>query len=598
MLDNGIFRMTRGDRQRLPSWDETEYLTLDTLDDTEKDEVNVPDLTNRTVDLALVTKLRGGDRIALSNAVEIGDPTAGEVAITLEESDTAIPIDGIKTNLYGEFRISGGTEDPTTAGVIKIELRPSSHDVEGEAQLLPYGGLQNPATADLDMAGHGITNAGPIDTEHLPGVADWIVKDKDTLQTLFPPLAGDSTPLEAGDTVIIAPDDGPIRYDGDLWINSIPGISIYGQYHYGASFELMPADETEARGFCINNNDDSIVRIEGLSFNGNKDNQTHGSAMGFIFCFSGILHAHHNYARDLYPFQEHSGGGDLINSPQSNRAQAVYASHNISDTVGDRTFTINNCDEVRLWNNRAKNGFDRMASMRGVSEGYIIGNHFEGSSDGSAFGIGSTAAPADGANIVVRDNYATGEMRGFLRITTAADGGNENIQVLNNTAIKTASDDPRPAIEIQSPAGEHVIRGNHFEGFENGGVHIRGSNVQIDGNKWVDILASPASSMIDVGDGLYSFFGGTDTNIGDEVYVNPPTLASGLANTTRPRKNGVIGGGFFGGVDLTTVMGQVDGDEAMSDGTAVDFPEFARAVWDETNGQWVRLDGQATVTPV
>lgn len=64
-----------------------------------------------------------------------------------------------------------------------------------------------------------------------------------------------------------------------------------------------------------------------------------------------------------------------------------------------------------------------------------------------------------------------------------------------------------------------------------------------------------------------------------------------------PQWNGVIGGGPLGGADLTSVQGHADGDVALSDGTASEFPDGALASWDADKGAWVRADGQTEVTP-
>lgn len=84
----------------------------------------------------------------------------------------------------------------------------------------------------------------------------------------------------------------------------------------------------------------------------------------------------------------------------------------------------------------------------------------------------------------------------------------------------------------------------------------------------------------------------------NDVRIEDPELAGALNDQgTRTRWNGTIGGGILGGIDLSSVSGQQDGEEAVSDGTATDFPYGTRATWDAGNSQWVRVDGQATVAP-
>jgi len=63
------------------------------------------------------------------------------------------------------------------------------------------------------------------------------------------------------------------------------------------------------------------------------------------------------------------------------------------------------------------------------------------------------------------------------------------------------------------------------------------------------------------------------------------------SGATRPRWDGVIGGGRWNGVDLSTVTGQYVGDEAMSDGT--NTTAYLHARW--TGSAWQPSDGGATI---
>ena len=56
---------------------------------------------------------------------------------------------------------------------------------------------------------------------------------------------------------------------------------------------------------------------------------------------------------------------------------------------------------------------------------------------------------------------------------------------------------------------------------------------------------------------------------------------------SRPRFNGVIGGGPLGGIDLSSVSARPedDGVQALSDGTVTDAPYGTLATWNDANSQ-------------
>lgn len=85
----------------------------------------------------------------------------------------------------------------------------------------------------------------------------------------------------------------------------------------------------------------------------------------------------------------------------------------------------------------------------------------------------------------------------------------------------------------------------------------------------------------------------SDVSIGDNTYDSVGSIVSDAGTRTRMYEQ--IGGGVLGGIDLSSISGKEDGDEAVSDGTATSFPAGTIATWDATNTQWVRADGQATV---
>lgn len=86
--------------------------------------------------------------------------------------------------------------------------------------------------------------------------------------------------------------------------------------------------------------------------------------------------------------------------------------------------------------------------------------------------------------------------------------------------------------------------------------------------------------------GFYVSSGAADVNFFGDVQPN------GISdNGTRTRYEGVIGGGVLGGVDLGSVTGQHEGDEAVSNGTS--STDQLKARW--TGSAWQPSDGSATI---
>lgn len=153
------FTITRGDRQRLPSADGTDYIVL--RDPTTDDPL---DLGGRSASLSLTTQSVGGERIALQNATEYGDRTAGEVAITLTEEETALPA-GMRppAALYGEWRVTGGPDDPTTTGKMKVNITRSRFLVDKTASLVSAISTLSDLSP-FDFGGERLQNVGdPVD---------------------------------------------------------------------------------------------------------------------------------------------------------------------------------------------------------------------------------------------------------------------------------------------------------------------------------------------------------------------------------------------------------------------------------------------------
>lgn len=76
-------------------------------------------------------------------------------------------------------------------------------------------------------------------------------------------------------------------------------------------------------------------------------------------------------------------------------------------------------------------------------------------------------------------------------------------------------------------------------------------------------------------------------NVNNPNFIGTSIEVNRLSSNNRPRWNGVLGGGKFGGVDLSSTSGNSVGDEAMSDGN--DAPLGMKAVWNGSS--WRVSDG-------
>lgn len=214
MATHHTFEVTQGDRQRLPSSDTSEWITL--LDPSTDEPL---DLTGRTVEFTLSTRSSGGDRLDLTNDVEVhSDPTTGQVSITLEPEDTSIDIRGSREELYGEFRVSGGGDDPTTTPLpstsIRITVHRSRSGIETSAETLTYfsdvddvDNIHNTVFVDV---GESIVDAvDRVESEYGSGTVYLLPGTHETPHVELPSgvvLEGASPNDEAGSTTTMVPE--------------------------------------------------------------------------------------------------------------------------------------------------------------------------------------------------------------------------------------------------------------------------------------------------------------------------------------------------------------------------------------------------------
>lgn len=443
---------------------------------------------------------------------------------------------------------------------------------------------------DAEVVDVHTADAEVLNTGELTGVADWIVTDLDDLYEVFP-ADGEPSPLADGDTVLIDP-ESTLRPDRDLHVNpqgpgtNVSGISIHGTYAMGEDIDIMPADGSNA-GSLILRSGMRGCQIEGLSFDGNAANQTddtNGTPFIDVWSVSDV-YIGYNYARDLHPQGVHQGDGDFVQSPGFSNPTNVYGYHNRCERPGDRMWTIVNATNVQLWGQRLSEGFDRMVTFSGVVHGSLRDSVSGGHSEGSVVGIQDTGSSGV-SDIAIENVRCEGEQRGFANIYADSGNGLENVTIRDCKGVKTGGDLARPAIRCRDNGSDVTVENSYFEGYDDGGVRLAQDNTHIHNNTFVDISGSEVFFYADVTDANV-----TSANDWDNINAG---VASDGPNAVRPRWDGMIYGGPLGGVDIGTVTGQFDGDEARTNGGSASVANV-RAVWDANNSQWKYPSSFSTV---
>jgi hypothetical protein len=206
----------------------------------------------------------------------------------------------------------------------------------------------------------------------------------------------------------------------------------------------------------------------------------------------------------------------------------------------------------------------------------IIGNYCEGADE-----LGILGAPVAIGNIV-RDSVAAGidgaviignHVRDCDSVGIRSNGG-ESFVFCNTVSECEAG------IAMFQPNDGGVVIGNEVTDNNGRGIFADSANSTIRFNKvrGNDVGILLKQSDADVFRNLV--FDSDSTN-----YKN---------NGVRPRYNGVIGGGVWGGVDLSETEGQFDGDLAVADGTST-AAAGAWARWVEGESNWQYVDPTGTV---
>lgn len=205
----------------------------------------------------------------------------------------------------------------------------------------------------------------------------------------------------------------------------------------------------------------------------------------------------------------------------------------------------------------------------------------------------------DGPQRLCRLNDATVQNEGILleNLTVIRDAPPDSISLANIAPITLY----REHVTVRNATVRCAVDGTTA----NRGVLLQANNCVIDGGTFIadsgGILTGGDENLIqgDVtidssGTGI-SYTSGSDNRLRDISLSAIQATGTAIESGTRTRWDGVIGGGPLGGIDLSRVHGQRARDVAVSDGTAVDFPKGSLATWRGTS--WIRVDGQATVSP-
>jgi hypothetical protein len=255
-------------------------------------------------------------------------------------------------------------------------------------------------------------------------------------------------------------------------------------------------------------------------------------------------------------------------------------------------WTTHDVDGFYLFGERATAGYDRMVTFDGVQNGGAFFCRSENNSEGSAFGVSTNARATK--HIRLFGCEGIGMTRSFMTIRDTGDNGFEDIAMAHCYGRHdTANGDGREGIETVSGGGVNRnvrIIGGTYEDFLDGGILVDATDVRVDGAHFKNV-----GNAVFVGnDDFFGGSGGTDFNVESATWEGQSTVVTGFGSATRPRWKGVIGGGPFGGVDLSTVSGQFDGDLAVADGTSTASAE-AWARWDAGSSAWNYVDPTGTV---
>lgn len=239
------------------------------------------------------------------------------------------------------------------------------------------------------------------------------------------------------------------------------------------------------------------------------------------------------------------------------------------------------------------------ADSRDIAASTIVQSSTRSSPVNAGVSVSSQNSGADAPMRVNISDVAVEDKKWGIRVEDGVrDATVSNISVVNPSDV---------GIDIRGSATDVRIDDFTVEGAGGQGIYARGSTQRVTFRNGVvkngdiaggvfggsDILLDNIhfeTNQLGDSSGAEVTEAGTDTDY-RKVSFNATANKIAESSPTRPRWEGVIGGGPLSKQDLSTVTGQFQGDRAMSDGT--NTTSFTIAVW--TGANWQPSDGGATI---
>lgn len=338
-------------------------------------------------------------------------------------------------------------------------------------------------------------NSQPEQNRLGEGGYDTIVKSTSSLENTFKNLTH-------GETVYITQPATPYRPGGWLDID-VDAVTVIGENQFSENGEPMikTGDNSCSGGFRVGfKNIVSDVRITGVGFDGNKDNNPGGVRNhGFNFLQAERCLVENCHATRLFPYHQHGSGGSGISAGPE--ARYIEIKNNWIDDTGDRGIQVAGRNH-RIIGNHCSNGFDRSIALTLQAEerttnkargtfapsNVIVANNI-GHDNSSGSIIGFANAPGVHENYIITGNIGYGNHRSV--ITSFTKHTNEeyrNVIITNNHALGKPSGDNVQGIRIgRNNKGKYrniTISNNHVQDRDPSGIEVRGDvrDVTITGN--------------------------------------------------------------------------------------------------------------------
>ncbi|KTG09465.1 hypothetical protein AUR64_16960 [Haloprofundus marisrubri] len=382
--------------------------------------------------------------------------------------------DGGRSHLHpGErLRITGGGIDgdgrpPASASEWDVYLGTTQ-----TGDLLPFVSTRD------GWRRHGLATPS-MNTGHIRGVADYVVRSEGELERAFENLS-------AGETIRIDPTNAPYRTTDWLDID-VDGVTVVGP---GVPRLLKPADGANVGGIRIGHNAPcQDVTIRDVGYHGNAKNQddTAKKLHGIIVRDASNVVLAGNSVTRTHPFREHGDGGSAI-SVERGSANVRIVDNRIRE-YGDRGIQLGG-ENIFVSGNIVTEGTDRpiacdLWSPEGKNEvantviitGNIVGNSHQGSLTGIA--SGPPGATADGAHVTVSNNIGFGYHKSFCHVRgpgtvhNVTIRGNVSVQSTEGLRTKNTTKFAGVAIDPEQGGRNITVAGNKLVGYSRHGVNVQ-----------------------------------------------------------------------------------------------------------------------------